>query len=170
MFKTIENGYTLGYVPRPLVIVVVGENPFTVGWHTPVNKNPFLYSISIDKTNYSYRLLKDNFTINFLTSEYFEQILIAGSYHGDQVNKLSLMENIHLIDSQKVASKSILESFMVYECEVYEKIEFEDHALVIGKVLAIEYKQGKVKPKNKLVFSMGKNYYCFNTKGFYKKI
>jgi flavin reductase (DIM6/NTAB) family NADH-FMN oxidoreductase RutF len=91
MFKTIENGYTLGYVPRPLAIVVVGENPFTVGWHTSVNKNPFLYSISIDKTNHIYRLLKDNFTINFLTSEYFEQILIAGSYHGDQVDKLSLI-------------------------------------------------------------------------------
>jgi flavin reductase (DIM6/NTAB) family NADH-FMN oxidoreductase RutF len=75
-----------------------------------------------------------------------------------------------LIDSEKVASKSVLESFMVYECEVYEKLDFQDHSLVIGRVLAIKYKQGKVKPKNKLVFSMGKNYYCFNTKEFYKKI
>jgi len=170
MFKIIEDGYTLGYVPRPLVIVVVEENPFTVGWHTPVNKNPFLYSISIDKTNYSYKLLKDNFTINFLTSEYFEEILIAGSCHGDRVDKLSLLKNFHLTNSEKVSSESILESFMVYECEVYEKLEFQDHTLVIGRVLAIKYKQGKVKPKNKLALTMGKNYYCFNTKGFYKKI
>jgi len=63
------------------------------------------------------------------------------------------MRNIHLIGSEKVASKSILESFMVYEREVYEKLDFQDHSLVIGRVLAIKYKQGKVKPKNKLVFS-----------------
>jgi len=101
MFKIIEDGYTLRYVPRSLVTVVVEENLFTVGWHTPVNKNPFLYSMYIDKTNYSHKLLKDNFTINFLTSECFGN---------------------------------------------------------------------KVKPKNKLALTMGKNYYCFNTKGFYKKI
>jgi hypothetical protein len=41
MFKIIEDGYTLGYVPRLLVIVVVEENPFTVGWHTPLNKTLF---------------------------------------------------------------------------------------------------------------------------------
>lgn len=107
MFKIIEDGYTLGYVPRSLVIVVVEENPFTVGWHTPVNKNPFLYSIYIDKTNYSYKLLKDNFAINFLTSEY--------------------------------------------------------------RVLAIKYKQGKVKPKNKLALTMGKITTVLTLRDFIKK-
>jgi Conserved protein/domain typically associated with flavoprotein oxygenases, DIM6/NTAB family len=156
MFKIIEDGYTLGYVPRPLVIVVVEKNPFTVGWHTPVNKNPFLYSISIDKTNYSYKLLKDNFTINFLTSEYFEEILIAGSCHGDQVDKLSLLKNIHLTNSEKVSSESILESFMVYECEVYEKLEFQDHYSCNRQGFGNKVQTRKSKTKKQACFDNGK--------------
>lgn len=169
MWKIIENGYTLGYLPRPLVIVVVEGNPFTVGWHTPINKKPFKYLIAIDKNNYSYSLIKEDLTINFLESKYTKDFLIFGTFHGNDVDKKKLL-SLNFTESIKVKSLTIEESFMVYECKIDKVEELNDHSIVIVDVVLIKYKKGKLKPKNKVLFYMGKNYYCFNTTGFYKKI
>jgi hypothetical protein len=49
LYKSLpEGGYTHGYIPRPVAVVCVKENPFTVAHHTPVNKDPFIYAISVE--------------------------------------------------------------------------------------------------------------------------
>ncbi|RMH81359.1 MAG: flavin reductase family protein [Acidobacteria bacterium] len=164
-FKTLENAYFLGYVPRPVVLICVGENPLAVAWHMPTNKDPFMYAVAISKENYSYKLVVEgsNFTVNFLPKDHLEDILIAGRVHGDKENKWELFKELKPIKALKVRALMVEQSLLVYECTQYRSVELPDHTLLIGRVELIHYKRGKLKPhKIRYPLHMGKGYFSTN--------
>ncbi len=166
-FKSLEDAYFLGYVPRPVALVCVGENPLAVAWHMPTNKEPFMYAVAIAKENYSHQLLQSeqDFTINFLPSKYLRDILIAGSHHGNLINKWELFKYIKPVRASKVRALMVSDALLVYECKYERLLPFYDHSLLIGKVELIHYQKGKLKPeKVKYPLHMGKSYFSENKK------
>ncbi len=172
-FKTLlEESYTYGLVPRPVAIVCVKENPFTVANHTPVNKNPFIYAVAVDKENYSYNLIleSDNFSVNFLPYQYLEEIHKIGKTHGNQVNKWEITKLNHQ-KGLSIDSLIITDSLIIYECQKLNVIDFTDHCLVFGKVVLKHYKKGYLKPsKIRYTLFHGKNLYSTHKKPKYVKI
>lgn len=169
LFKTLEDAYFLGYVPRPVVLLCVGENPLAVAWHMPTNKKPFLYAVAIAKENYSYRLIQEgkDFTVNFLSEDHLEDILIAGRYHGDQTDKWQLFKSISPVKALKVDAYMVRQALVVYECRQERIVDFSDHSLLVGRVELIHYKKGKLKPeKVKYPLHMGKGYFSKNTRAY----
>lgn len=167
LYKSLpEGGYTHGYIPRPVAVVCVKENPFTVAHHTPVNKDPFIYAISVDKNNYSYKLMleSEDFTINFLPFDFLKEVDTIGKTHGNEVNKWQLT-GLSYHKSQTVSSVLIPNSLIIYECVKLNHIEFEDHCLFFGKVVMKHYIKSKLKPgKVRYLLFHGKNYYSTNKK------
>lgn len=164
-FKTIEKAYFLGYVPRPVVLVCVGENPLAVAWHMPTNKEPFMYAVAIAKENYSHRLMEEgsDFTVNFLSKDHLEDILTTGRVHGDKVNKWELLKELKPVKALKVRALMVEQSLLVYECTQYRRVELPDHTLLVGKVELIHYKKGRLKPqKVRYPLHMGKGYFSTN--------
>ena len=134
--KTLEDAYFLGYVPRPVALLCVGENPLAVAWHMPTNKEPFMYAVAIARENYSHKLALEgkDFTVNFLSETYLEDLLMAGKYHGDQTDKWKLFKEIKPLKALRVDAYMVEQSLLVYECKQERLIELPDHSLLIGRV------------------------------------
>lgn len=166
-FKSLPEGsYTLGYIPRPVAIVCVGENPFSVAHHMMINRHPFLYGFSCFKENYSRKLIEEikDFSINFLPYKFLKDIYTAGKVHGNLVNK---WEKITINKAKAISISSVIipEAVLIYECEVLDIHNFFDHDLVIGRVIYKHYRKGKLSPhKVKYPLFLGKNYYSTNTR------
>ncbi|RME10868.1 MAG: flavin reductase family protein [Aquificota bacterium] len=171
-FKTLQDAYFLGYVPRPVAVVCVGENPLAVAWHMPANKEPFLYAAAIARENYSHRLIVEgaDFTVNFLPEDYLEDILTAGRHHGDQTDKWKLFKRLRPFRALKVKALAIEQSLLLYECTQERVMELPDHSLLIGRVELIHYRKGRLKPeKVKYPLHMGKAYFSRNSKAYIYK-
>ena len=156
-FKTLQDAYFLGYVPRPVVVVCIKDNPLAVAWHVPTNKNPLRYAVSISKENYSYTLALQgsDFTVNFLPYDHLDRILVAGYTHGNQVNKWELTKWTP-IKALRVDVLMIAQALLVYECKQDRLLEFEDHILLLGRVELIHYKKGLKPNKVKYPLHMAK--------------
>ncbi len=165
-FKSLKEAYFLGYVPRPVALLCVGENPLAVAWHMPTNKEPFMYAVAIAKENYGHELLQAerDFTVNFLPSQYLEDLLIAGTHHGDKVNKWELFKHIKPLRALEVDALMVAQALLVYECRYERLLPFPDHSLLIGKVELIHYKRGLKPEKVKYPLHMGKGYFSVNAK------
>ncbi|MEJ5173484.1 MAG: flavin reductase family protein [Hydrogenothermaceae bacterium] len=170
-FKTLEEGqYTLGYLPRPVAVVCVGDNPFAVSHHMLLSREPFIYAFSCHKENYSRKLIEEirDFSINFLPVNYTKDIHIVGKTHGNEVDKWQLIK-LERVKGVAINSVVITQSLLIYEAVLEDIIKFYDHDLIVGKVILKHYKKGKLSP-SKVHYSlfMGKNFYTTNKKG--KKI
>lgn len=167
-FKTLgEGGYTLGYLPRPVAVVCVGDNPFAVSHHMILSREPFLYGFSCSKENYSYKLLhqSEDFSINFLPYKFVKEIHIVGKTHGDEINKWELI-NLKKQKGLSIQSNIILDSLLIYECKLEKILPFADHDLVVGRVILKHYRKSKLSAsKVNYTLFMGKNYYTTNKKG-----
>lgn len=167
-FKTLEEGqYLLGYVPRPVAVVCVADNPFAVAHHMLLSREPFMYGFSCWKENYSYRLLEKvaDFSVNFLPYKLVRQIHITGKTHGNQVDKWELT-GLKRQKGLEISSSIILDSLLIYECKVEKLVDFTDHVLVAGRVVLKHYRKGKLSPhKVEYPLFMGQNYYTTNRKG-----
>ncbi|MEZ0323590.1 MAG: flavin reductase family protein [Hydrogenothermaceae bacterium] len=168
-FKTLEEGqYTLGYLPRPVSIVCVGDNPFAVSHHMLLSKDPFIYGFSCYNENYSRKIIEEvkDFSINFLPIKYAKDIHIVGKTHGNEVNKWNLV-NLERIKGTAIKSSVITQSLLIYECVLEDIIKFYDHDLVVGRVIMKHYKKSKLSPsKVQYTLFMGKNFYTTNKKGW----
>lgn len=171
-FKTLEDAYFLGYVPRVVSLVCVKDNPLAVAWHMPINKKPFLYAVALAKENYSHLLAKEgsDFTVNFLPADYLQDIITAGSHHGSQENKWQLFREIKPIRALRVDALMVDKALLIYECKRETFIDFWDHSLLIGRVEVIHYKRGRLKvSKVKYPLHMGKHYFSHNSKAYIYK-
>ncbi len=171
-FKTLEDAYFLGYVPRVVSLVCVKDNPLAVAWHMPLNKKPFLYAVALAKENHSHLLAQEgaDFTVNFLPFEYLWDIITAGSHHGNQENKWDLFKDIKPVKALKVDALMVDQALLIYECKREVFISFPDHSLLVGKVELIHYKRGRLKvSKVKYPLHMGKNYFSKNSRTYIYK-
>ncbi|MBW2997216.1 flavin reductase family protein [Candidatus Woesearchaeota archaeon] len=115
---------------------VTKDNMMTAAWHCPLSFEPPLYGISIAKTRFTYKLIKDSkvFCVNFLPYELKEKAVYCGTASGastDKFEKTGLTkEECESIDCCKVGDAAAQ-----LECEVVDEFEVGDHVFFVGKVL-----------------------------------
>ncbi len=126
--------------PTQAALVTVKDkektNIITVAWHCTISKNPPLYGISIAPQRHSHKLIVENkeFVINFMPYSQVENIQFCGTHSGRNTDKAK-ETNLNLIDSEKVSTKAIKESFAYFECRFFNKINLGDHTFFVGEVL-----------------------------------
>ncbi|MFN3599394.1 MAG: flavin reductase [Aquificaceae bacterium] len=115
-FKTLEDAYLLGYVPRVVSLICVKDNLLAVAWHIPINKKPFLYAVALARENHSHLLAQKgaDFTVNFLPFEYLRDIITARSHHGNQENKWDLFKDIKPVKALKVDALMVDQALLIY--------------------------------------------------------
>ncbi|MCS6998695.1 MAG: flavin reductase family protein [Aquificaceae bacterium] len=172
LFKSLQGAYFLGYVPRAVALLCAGENPLTVAWHMPVNKKPFIYAVAIAKDNYSHKLIQEgsDFTLNFISVEYLEDMLIAGKHRGGEVNKWQLFKKLKPLKALTVEALMVEQAMLIYECKKERILDFPDHSLLIGRVELLHYRKGKLKvQKVRYPLHMGKRYFSENSRVYIYK-
>ncbi|MEN3028687.1 MAG: flavin reductase family protein [Aquificaceae bacterium] len=166
-FKSLQGAYFLGYVPRVVALMCAGENPLVIAWHMPVNKKPFIYAVAIAKENYSHKLIEEgsDFTLNFVSAEYLEDMLIAGRYRGSEVNKWKLFKKLKPLKAHRVEALMVEQALLIYECRKERVIDFPDHSLLIGNVELLHYRRGRLKAqKVQYPLHMGRYYFSRNSR------
>jgi flavin reductase (DIM6/NTAB) family NADH-FMN oxidoreductase RutF len=113
-------------------------NPITIAWHSPISKNPPLYSISVAPSRYSHNLIEKSkeFVINFIPFSLVEKVHFCGSYSGRKIDKIN-QSGLTLDDSEKVKTKYIKECFAHFECKLHNMIVLGDHTLFVGEIVNI---------------------------------
>lgn len=126
--------------PTQAALVTVKDkektNIITVAWHCTISKKPPLYGISIAPQRYSHKLIEESkeFVINFMPYEMVEEIQFCGTNSGRNIDKIDNI-SLNLIDSEKVSTKTIKESFSCFECKLFNKITLGDHTFFVGNIL-----------------------------------
>jgi len=134
--------------PRQVVLVTSGgsvdligkrvtkDNIFTLSWHSPLSFEPEMYGISVGKTRFSYRLIKESkvFVVNFIPHELKEQALYCGRASGMSVDKFK-ETGLTKEECDSIDCCRIKESSAYLECEVVDEFEVGDHVFFVGKVL-----------------------------------
>lgn len=129
--------------PMQAIIVTCNDengqtNPITIAWHSPISKNPPLYSISVAPSRYSHNLIEKSkeFVINFIPFSLVEKVHFCGSYSGRKIDKIN-QSGLTLDDSEKVKTKYIKECFAHFECKLHNMIVLGDHTLFVGEIVNI---------------------------------
>ncbi len=111
-------------------------NIITIAWHCTISKNPPLYGISVAPQRHSHSLIDDSkeFVVNFLPFEQVKNIHFCGTHSGKKTNKIDKTA-LSLIDSEKISTKSIKESYACFECRLFNKLKLGDHSFFVGEVV-----------------------------------
>ena len=136
------------YGPRQAVLVtcrgkvkILGrvtekDNIMAVAWHTPLSKEPFMYAISIGKTRFSLKLIKESgvFAVNFISKKMKEQVLYCGRSSGEHIDKFA-ESGLKKEECEKIDCPRLADALGYLECEVADEIEAGDHILFIARVI-----------------------------------
>ncbi len=124
--------------PRQMILVTsrakinnrVYDNIMAVAWHMPTSFNPFLYSISIAKKRFSYKLIKKSkvFCVNFMPASLKKEIIFCGSCSGSKVNKFERCK-LEKIECKYINCSRIKQALGFLECKIIREIETGDHVI-----------------------------------------
>ncbi len=152
----------LNLIPKPLVIVTVGENNRVAGmvasWYSQVSYEPPLIGVAIYNKWYTLELIKEFncFALHLVTKDILEPAIeIFGKLSSRQINKFEATERrygLTIEKSRKVRAPIIKDSPLIIECEVQEYVNIGDHVFVIGKPVEIHINRDKLRVENIVVF------------------
>ena len=135
--------YRLLYPMRTFLIVSGGEketNVMTADWVTVLSNKPFMVGVAVAPKRYTHRLIKkyEEFVVSIPSLELLKDVWVAGTESGpSKLNRMS----ITLIDSKKVATKSIKEAMANLECGLADEREYGDHTFFVGEVVSYTYNE-----------------------------
>lgn len=124
-------------------------NIITIAWHCTISKNPPLYGISVAPSRHSHSLLEESkeFVINFMPYSLVEKVQFCGTHSGKNTDKADKTD-LSLINSEKISTSSIKESYACLECKLFDKLKLGDHSFFVGEVVNTtveeEYFKGKI--------------------------
>jgi len=124
---------------------VLKDNIITVAWHMPVSFEPMLYAVSIGKTRFSCRLIKESkaFAVNFMPFELQKNALFCGTNSGEHIDKFE-KSGLEKEECSSIDCPRIKDALAHIECEVINEIDAGDHIIFLAKVLkSEEKKEGK---------------------------
>ena len=115
---------------------VMKDNIMTAAWHCPLSFDPPLYGISIGKTRFTYKLIKESkvFCVNFLSYGMKDKAQYCGQATGaatDKFEKTGLTKE----ECDSIDCCRIKEASAQLECEVIDSFEVGDHVFFVGKML-----------------------------------
>ena len=147
--------------PVPVVLVScgnqeLGTNIITIAWAGTVCSDPAMVSISVRKSRYSHRLIKETgeFVVNMTSVELLRATDWCGVKSGKDVDKWEAM-GLTAIASKTVGAPSIGESPVSLECKVRQVIELGSHDMFIGEVTQVRADQRYIN-ENSGALDMGK--------------
>ena len=153
--------------PRPVAILIAGRekpNPMALSWHTPIDDEDQLLAVVIDKSNYTYRIIKEEgeFTLNFLPIDKLDIIWFCGTRSGREVDKISVL-GLRLAEGVKIKTKHLQEALAYIECSVTKEIDFGETAIFIAKVVYWEasmHFDTIWKQQARIAMHVGSKYFC----------
>jgi len=126
--------------PRPVYLIVSGSreevNLMSASWVMPVSEEPWTIGLALDRETYTYELIKKykEFTVNVVDDSMVDQVWIAGTKSGYDVDKIKLL-NIRLNNSRKIAVPWIDGVLAYIGCKVDNTYDVGEVSLIIGKVV-----------------------------------
>lgn len=143
----------MGKINSPNQVVLVTsrykgkDNIIALTWHTRTSFQPYLFLISVDKTRFSYGLIKKSkcFVVNFMPYELSEKVAYCGCCSGRSVDKFE-ESGLTKEEAEKVNCCRIKEALAYFECGVVNEVETGDHVVFVGKVLKSELKKEGKRP------------------------
>ena len=113
-------------------------NIITLAWHTPLNRTPPLYGISVAPRRHSHNLITTSkeFVLNFIPYSLAEQADYCGTHSGRTYDKLK-ETNLTLTPSTTLKTPMIVEAYAHLECKLTKTVPLPDHDILIGEVVAV---------------------------------
>ena len=111
-------------------------NVITVAWHCTISKKPPLFGVSVAPQRHSHKLINESkeFVINFMNYDFVEKIHFCGTNSGRNTDKISKI-GLNLVNSKKISTKAIKESYACLECKLFDKIKLGDHTFFVGEIV-----------------------------------
>ncbi len=135
--KAIERKY-----PEQVVLVTTRgkdgkANVMACGWISIASGEPLMFILGIDEDSHTFELIRESkeFVVAFPHEFMKEETLVAGSCHGDEVDKIA-KAGLNTQSARKVKAPLLTEAVANFECEMVDIIKPGDCTLVIGKVVA----------------------------------
>ncbi len=110
------------------------KNVSTVAWITPVEKDPPLVMVSIDKTSFTFELIDKagEFVLNTPTAEILDIVRKVGSTSGRQIDKFKEF-NIPFSKGKFVSSPILENCIANVEFIVKSIVPLQTHAMIMGE-------------------------------------
>ena len=128
--------------PRLVAMLSVEDNLMPLSWHMPLSKEPFIYAVSMRSSNFSHELMMKNreFALNFLDFKYAEKHRKMGDVHGFECNKF-VESGLTQKDAKIIKATLIEESYMIYECQIIDVLNYGDHDMFVARVVLIHNRE-----------------------------
>ncbi|HBC86316.1 MAG TPA: hypothetical protein DCZ94_05105 [Lentisphaeria bacterium] len=134
--KAIERKY-----PEQVVLVTTRgkdgkANVMACGWTCTISGEPLMFILGIDDDSHTFELIRETkeFVVAYPHEFMKEETLIAGSCHGDEVDKIE-KAGLNTQNAKKVKAPLISDAVANFECELVDIIKPGDCTLVLGKVI-----------------------------------
>lgn len=148
------------FKPERLVLIVTRDeknkryNIMPAGWSMHCSFDPPLIAISIGKTRYTHKLIKQSreFVIAVPNKGMEEIVDFTGSHSGRNVDKLKEL-GIKTEKAKHVGAPLIKDATLNFECKLWSELETGDHTIFVGEIL-VAY----ANPDKKILFSFGRRH------------
>lgn len=128
--------------PEQIVMVTTIDslgkpNAITLGWTMITSNQPPMMAISVDRTRYSYELLKSckEFVLGFPTVTVIEKVIFCGTHSGRDFED-KLKECSWGIEPAEIVKPPLLTGCMAnFECKVVNICKTGDHAIFVGEIV-----------------------------------
>lgn len=146
MKKTVSEGIGAFYQHYPKIAVVVTasaggrDNAMTAAWHMAISKKPALYCVAVSAGHFTYKLAAESkeFGLNFMPNTSAELVAALGGSKGSRMDKFQEF-GIKKDKSLKTAAPVLADAYAAFECKLVGDIEYSDHKLLIGEIVAVHY-------------------------------
>lgn len=141
--------------PVPVVMVTCGSmeepNIITVAWTGTVNSEPPMVYVSVRKSRYSHRIIRETgeFVINLTTEKLAKATDFCGVRSGRNTDKFR-ETGLTAVPSVIVSAPSIEESPVNLECRVREIHEYPSHDMFVADVVSVTADEGLMDDRGKL--------------------
>jgi flavin reductase (DIM6/NTAB) family NADH-FMN oxidoreductase RutF len=128
--------------PHPYVLAACRDrdgraNAIGLGWWTICSHQPPLIAISVGVPRYSRECIDDSqeFVLCLLGEAQAKGAWLCGTQSGRNGDKLAAA-GLTTIPSLKLATPTIAESVLAWECRVRQRLLVGDHVLYVGEIVA----------------------------------
>jgi len=120
-------------------------NVMVAEWFMRTSFEPPLVAISIGKTRYTHKLIKESkeFVVAFPSSEMVKEVVYCGTHSGRDVDKFK-ETGLKIREAKFVKAPLIENCILNLECKVVDSLDTGDHTIFVGEVVAAYYKEGAI--------------------------
>jgi len=128
--------------PESVVLITTADgrgrtNIMSVGWYTIVSSEPWMFLVGIDSGAFTYDLIRKTreFNVAFPDETMAAAVLLAGTVHGHQRNKLE-ETGLRTQPAIKIKAPLIAKAVANFECRLVKTLKPGDCPLFIGEIVA----------------------------------